>query len=127
MTQNFQPAFDNAAGSYSPDNLLAGDLRAITESIVLDTGNLARGAVLGRITATGKWVLSLSAAADGSQTPRAVLAEDTDATAADKTTVAYVTGMFNTAALVFGTGHTAASTKDALADAGIFMKTNLAF
>lgn len=127
MTTNFQPDFDNAAGSYTPDNLFGGDLRAITESAVIDTGNLVRGSVLGRITATGKWVLSASAASDGSQVPRAVLAENTDATAADKTTVIYVTGMFNTAALVFGAGHTAASTRDVLADAGIFMKTNQAF
>lgn len=127
MTQNLQPAFDNAAGSHTHDNLIAGDaVNMVTESIVLDTGNLTRGALLGRITASGKYVLSLSAAEDGSQTPVAILAEDTDATSADKTTVAYLTGEFNTAAMTFGTGHTAASVKAGLRDLGIFLKTNLA-
>lgn len=127
MTTNLQPAFDNAAGAHTHDNLIGGTaVNMVTESIVLDTGNLQRGAVLGRITATNKWVLSASAAADGSQVPRAILAEDTDATAADKTTIAYFTGEFNTAALTFGAGHTAASTADALRDVGIFLKTNLA-
>ena len=127
MTTNLQPAFDNAAGSHTHDHLIAGDgMPVVTESIVLDTGNLSRGAVLGRITASGKYVLSASAASDGSQTPVAILAESTDATGADKTTVAYLTGEFNTAALTFGAGHTAASTRAALRDAGIFLKTNLA-
>lgn len=126
MTTNLQPAFDNAAGALTHDNLIGGTaVNMVTESIVLDTGNLPRGAVLGRITATNKWVLSASAASDGSQVPRAILAEPTDATAADRTTIAYFTGEFNTAALTFGAGHTAASTADALRDVGIFLKTNL--
>ena len=128
MTTNLQPGFDNAAGAYNPDNLIGGSaVNMVTESIVVDTGNLVRGSVLGRITATGKWVLSASAASDGSQVPRAILAEDADASSADKTTVAYFTGEFNATALTFGAGHTAASTTDALRDVGIFLKTNLAF
>ena len=107
------------------DNLIGGDaVNAVTESIVLDTGNLKRGAVLGRITANGKFVLSASAAADGSQAPVAILAEDADATAADQTTVAYLTGEFNTAALTLGAGHTIASITEGLRDRGIFLKTN---
>lgn len=124
MSTNLQPAFANA-GTHTHDNLIGGDaVAAVTESIVLDTGNLTRGALLGRITASGKWVLSASAAADGSQVPRAVLAEDADATAADVTTVAYLSGEFNTAAMTFGAGHTAASVKDGLRGLGIFLKTN---
>lgn len=126
MTTNLQPAFDNAAGSHTHDNLIAGTaVNAVTESIVLDTGNLTRGALLGRVTATGKYILSLAAASDGSEVPRAILADDTNATSADKTTVAYMTGEFNTAAITFGTGHTAGSVKDGLRDLGIFLKTNL--
>lgn len=124
-TPNLQPAFVDA-GTYTHDNLIAGDaVNMVTESITLDTGNLSRGALLGRVTATGKYILSLAAASDGSEVPRAILAENTDATAADKVTVAYLTGEFNTAAMTFGTGHTAASTKDGLRDLGIFLKTNV--
>ena len=126
MPTNLQPAFTNA-GTHVHDNLIGGDVvPAVTESIVVDTGNLVRGAVLGRITANGKYVLSASAAVDGSQTTLAILAEDANATAADVVTVAYLTGEFNTAALTLGAGHTIASITAALRDAGIFLKTNLA-
>jgi hypothetical protein len=226
MSNIFQPAFDDAVGSLAHDNLMAGScLQFITESILLDTGNLLRGALLGKITVgaltavgaastpapaaatitaeptaaagtavgvhrfecqiggsataskwahygpdgafigtasgntaytgggltltitdagtdpvageafivtvtaaagTGKYVLSLAAATDGSQTPVAILAEDANATSGDVTTVAYLTGEFNIAAITFGTGHTAASVKEGLANRGIFLKTNLA-
>ena len=125
MNVNLQPGF-SSVGTFTPDNLIAGDaVNIVTESIVVDTGVLKRGTVLGRITATGKWVLSASASTDGSEVPRAILAEDADATAADITTVGYLTGEFNTNAMTFGTGHTAASVKDGLRDLGIFLKTNL--
>lgn len=227
MTQKFQPAFDNAAGSYTPDNLLAYGLEQYkTESIVLDTGTLTRGTLLGKITkgaltavgeastpapaaatitasptaaagtalgvhrfecviggaatasrwnhygpdgafigtasgntaytgggltltitdagtdpvageafkvtvtaaaGSGKYIQSLAAATDGSEVPVAVLAEDADASTADVTTVAYITGTFNSTAMTFGTGHTAASVKDALQARGIYLQTNVAF
>lgn len=224
MSTNFQPGFNDSAGSYTPDNLLAGSsIEPITASIVVDAGSLTRGALLGKITdgavtavgaadvpapagatitaeptattaaksgvhrfvcitagATGKWnhfdpngelvgvattgteyvgggltltitdsgtdpavgeafkvtvtvaagsgkyILSLAAATDGSEVPSAILAEDADATSGDVTTVAYLTGEFNIAAITFGTGHTAASVADALRDKGIFLKNNLA-
>lgn len=124
MSTSFQPA-SAAAGTYNPDNLIGGDaVAAVTESIVVDTGVLVRGSVLGKITASGKYVLSASAAADGSQTPVAILAEDVDATSADVTTVAYLSGEFNGTALTLGAGHTLAGIKDGLRDLNIYLKTN---
>ena len=38
--------------------------------------------VVGRVTASSKYVLSASAAADGSQTPAGILSDDIDATGA---------------------------------------------
>lgn len=127
MTYNFQPA-SGPVGSFNPDNLLAGySVPAITESVVIASGAgaLARGTLLGKVTASGKYVVSTSAASDGSQNPVAVLAEDIDATDADVTTVGYLSGEFNTAAMTFGTGHTAASVKAALRDLNIYLLTNL--
>ncbi len=46
-------------------------------------GQLYAGTVLGKITATGKYVECKSAAGDGSQTALAILYSDVDATAAD--------------------------------------------
>lgn len=127
MTYNFQPA-SGPVGTSTLDNLLAGySVPAITESIVIPSGSgvLTRGTLLGKVTASGKYIKSLSAATDGSQNPVAVMAEDIDATSADVTTVGYLSGEFNTAAMTFGTGHTAASVKGALRDLNIYLFTNL--
>lgn len=221
---NFQPGFDDAAGTFAFDKLLAsGTADYLTETVVIDTGNLSRGALLGKITlgartavgaastpapaaatitaeptattaavpgvhrvecvvggsgaaskwnhygpdgafigtasgnteytgggltftvtdagtdpvageafiitvtaaaGSGKYILSLAAATDGSQEPVAILAEAVDATSADKTTLAYVSGVFNSTAMTFGSGHTAASVAAGLREKGIFLKTN---
>lgn len=106
------------------DRLIASDSDLVTDDGILITGqNLTRGALLGRITASGKLILSLSAAGDGSQVPVAVLAKDTNATAADVSeTPIYVAGSFNHNAVTFGTAHTLASTKIALQALGIYLK-----
>lgn len=75
---------------------------------------------------TGKYVLSLAAAVDGSQEPEAILVDDVDATAADKVCGVYVAGEFNSRAITFGTGHTAASVRDVLRAKSIFLKDTIA-
>ena len=115
--------------SRNRDNLFAGDFPVVTESVVISSGqDLARGAVLGKVTASGEYILSLSAAGDGSQTPKAVLAEAVDATGGAKTATIYRTGMFNERALTFGTGHSASTqaTIDALEAENIYMRDSLA-
>lgn len=61
------------------------------------------GAVLGRITASGKYKLSTSSGSDGAQTAAAVLLYATDATAADATGIVVLRGpaIISKAALVF--------------------------
>lgn len=114
----------NSEGSYVPDSLHAGDFPIRTEKVTVITGqNLVRGALLGKITASGKVNLSLSAAGDGSNTPYAILAEDVDATAEDKEAVAYISGDFNADAITYGAAHTAASVKDGLRDKNIYLHT----
>jgi hypothetical protein len=60
-----------------------------------------------------------SAASDGSQTPKVILAEDCDASGGAKETVAYFAGTFNEEQLHFGTGHDKYSVREALRDVGI--------
>ena len=72
---------------------------------------------------SGKYKKSLLAATDGSNVPVGILCEDADASAADVTTLMYISGEFNSDAMTFGTGHTAANTRDALRDRNIFLKT----
>ena len=61
------------------------------------------GAVLGRITTSGKYKLSTSSGSDGAQTAAAVLLYATDATAADQKAIVIVRGpaIVSRAALVF--------------------------
>lgn len=73
----------------------------------------------------GKYKLSASAATDGSQTPVVVLAETTDATSADKVTVAYFGGVFDENLITYGTGHTAASVRETLRDIGIKLQSSI--
>lgn len=120
MTQ-FVPG--RVASTFTPDRLIAGDFPIVTQNEVLVSGqNLTRGALLGRITTGGKLTLSLAAAADGSQTPIAILASDVNASGGDQVCGVYLSGEFNSAAMTFGTGHTAASTRAALRALGIYLK-----
>lgn len=110
--------------TYTPDNLVAGGTQLVARSItVASSAALVRGAVLGRITASGKYILSASAAVDGSETPDLVLAEDCDASGGDVTNVAaFEKGEFNETALTFGTGHDADSVRETLRGVGIHIK-----
>lgn len=70
---------------------------------------------------SGKYVLSLAAALDGSAVPDAILVDDTDATAADKVTLGYTGGQFNSARVTLGAGQTVAGVKDLLRQKGIIL------
>lgn len=112
-------------GSYSPDNLIAGEFPRVARKVTVASGaNLVAGAVLGKITASGKFILSASAAADGSQTPDAILAEDAAAASADVEAIVYFSGEFNELALTYGAGHTANSVRDTLRDKSILLTKN---
>ena len=113
-------------GTFTPDGIFAGEDDPQTRQIVLITGqNLPRGAVLGKITASAKHTLSLSGASDGSQVPVCILAEATDATAADKTTIAHHGGVFDENALTYGTGHTRLTVREQLRDYGIKLQSSI--
>ena len=112
-------------GEYKPCNLLAGEYPRIERIITIASGsNLAKGAVLGRITASGKFVLSAAGASDGSETPDAILAETVGASAEDKQAVVYFSGEFNENALTLGTGHTLESIRAVLRSKSIFLRSN---
>jgi hypothetical protein len=116
---DFNPGFQSE-GSYSPDRLIAGDHPLRTIGVTIATGqNLQRGALLG--TDGTNYLLSLAAAADGSETPVAVLGEDVDATGGAAQSFAYVAGDFNANAMTFGTGHTADSVREGLRAHSIYL------
>jgi len=113
--------------SFDPTDILAGNYPLADLPIVLASGqNGKRGWVIGKITASGKYVLSLAAAEDGSQTPVGILAFDQDASAADRNASMYLSGEFDQDALIYGAGHDAASVKAAFANKPIFLKKCIA-
>jgi hypothetical protein len=115
-------SFSSASASY--DKLIADATHLLSRKVTVISGqNVVRGAVLGKITASGKYNLSLSAAVNGSETPDLILAEDCDASGGDKEAVAYEAGVFNVNALTIGTAHTAASIQEGLRAKGIHFHT----
>lgn len=104
----------------SHKSLLANSDDITTRKITVLSGQVQpAGAVMGKITASSKLVLSLSASSDGSQTPEMILAEDVDATAGDVEAIAYETVTVNAAALKIGSGHTLAGIREGLRGKGI--------
>jgi hypothetical protein len=113
-----------AADAFIPDQLIAGPHQLVTDTVTIASGQvIARGAVLGQITASGKYVLALSASADGSQTPSAIAADNIDASAGDVLGGIYLAGEFNGNALTLGAGITLAAAKAALRPQSIYVKT----
>ncbi len=111
-----------ASEAFVSDCLIAGNAHLLAgRSITVASGQgvLPRGAVLGKITASGKYVLSLAAANNGSEVPDLVLADAVDATSADAPGLGYERGDFTAGALTLGTGHTVASIRDVLRSKGI--------
>lgn len=105
----------------APASFIRGDFPRITRKVTITGGSWPAGAVLGRITASGKHSLSLAAATDGSQTPRVILAEPANATAGDVEAIVYLSGDFLPDGLTIGAGHTAASIADGLRTLSIFL------
>lgn len=108
-------------GSAPLDRLIAGEFPRIEEKVTIAGGAaLERGALLGRVTASGVYTLSLEAAEDGSETPVAILAHDI--AASDDEALVYRTGEFNEAAVIYGAGHDADSVRDGLAAVQIWLR-----
>ena len=124
---DYQATF-GTEGVMTHDALIAGNAHLLVgRKVTIAAGqNLVRGAVLGKVTASGKYVLSLSAASDGSQTPDLILAEDCNAAAADKSVLAYARGDFNSRALTLGAAHTVASITEGLRAKGITLLASIA-
>lgn len=105
------------------------------ESIVINDSaqTLKVGAVLGKVTATGKYKLALSASSDGSQTPSAILIADglglsqdiALAATTDTKALVLVRGpaIVADAALQLGTGITLSAAKAAFLSANILVET----
>ena len=122
MSQNWSSSF-----FYDLDNLFAGVKQPVTKKITIASGAgvLTRGSVLGKVTATGEYILSIATAVDGSQVPDCILSEDIDASTEAIETIAYFAGEFNQNALTLGSGHSVDSIWEGLRAKGIYLKESL--
>ena len=90
-------------GSFTHDNLLAGDFPLTTMPVTVLSGeSVPRGRVMGKVTASGKYRSCNDALSDGAEVAEAVMAEAVDASAADAPGIVYLTGDFNSNSLSFG-------------------------
>lgn len=117
-------------GTSTPDNLIAGnevDMSFKAVTVLTGQGVLARGSVLGIVTAGGKGKLVAKASVDGSQVAKFILADTIDTTASDIVAQCYQSGQFNRDALIFAAGNTAAEHEDNLRIYGILLKDNIGY
>lgn len=114
-----------SAVQYIPDQLIAGEMKNVTGNVTIlsGAGIVKRGAVLGMITASGKYIVSVKTATDGSQAPVAILADDVDATAADAVGGVYFTGEFNGNAMLFDASWTVDTLRPLCRQVSIFIKS----
>lgn len=114
----------NVYSSYDPTALYAGAFPVRHRAITVASGSnvtgtpLPRGTLLGRVTATDKYIPCVKTATDGSQTPAAILAVDSDSSAADVATVAYFEGEFAGEKMNIDASWTIATLQAALRQAG---------
>jgi hypothetical protein len=104
---------DIAAGAQFSNQIRFAIADGATDFVVGDGFDITVGA------GSGKYLLSLPTALDGSAVPDAVLAEDADATAADVVVPAYFRADLNANAVTLGAGHTVASIREGLRAKGL--------
>lgn len=114
------------SSTFVPDQLIANNLQLVTDTVVVSgTAPLVRGTVLGQVTASGEYVLSLKTASDGSEKPCAILVDYVDPSSGTVSAGIYQMGMFNQNRLTFDASWTVPELKDALRPLSIFLRDSL--
>ena len=109
--------------TFIPDQLVSGPLQLVTDTVtVTGTTVFTRGTVLGQITASKKYTLSVATATDGSQTPSAILVDQADTSSGDVTGGVYLMGEFNGTRLIFDPSWSLDDLKEALRPSSIFVR-----
>ena len=114
------PGMDSSL--FLPDQLIAGTLQLVTDTGIITGGTYKRGTVLGMVTASGKYKLSVKTATDGSETPVAILVDNVDASTADQNGGLYLMGEFNQNHIIFDNSWAIPALKTALRPLAIFLK-----
>lgn len=108
---------------YVPDQLVSGPLQLVTDTVTITGGKAyKRGTVLGVVTASGGYQLSVKTATDGSEVPSAILVDDVDATAGDVQGGVYLMGEFNGHRIIIDNSWTVETVAQALRPSSIFIR-----
>lgn len=81
-----------------------------------------QGEVMGRVTASGKWIKSIDTAVDGSQIPRGLMVSASATSGSDRLASVWVFGRFNTTGITYGGTWTASTIREALFDQKIILE-----
>lgn len=103
--------------------------KRVIKTVTVPVDGLVAGSLMGAITATGKLLLSLNGAVDGSQVANCILAEDIandTAGAVDAELTVYTSGSFIDLGVTFGTGQTLANTMNDLQKVSIEITKGIA-
>ncbi len=112
--------------TYLPDQLIAGNLQLVTDTVDIGGADpLVRGAILGQISASGVYVLSVKTATDGSEVPCAVLVDNVSPGGATVRGGVYEMGIFNQNRITFDSSWTVPELKNALRPYSIFLRDSL--
>lgn len=108
---------------YVPDQLVSGPLQLVTDTKTITGGKAyKRGTVLGVVTASGGYQLSVKTATDGSEVPSAILVDNVDATAGDVQGGVYLMGEFNGHRIIIDNSWTVETVAQALRPSSIFIR-----
>lgn len=125
FSQNpFQPGVSHSV--FNPDQLISGPLQVVTDTgIIAKAGILKRGTILGKVKASGEYVLSKKSAEDGSEIPCAILVDDVNTTEDSVSGGVYLMGEFNQNRIIFDATWTLAELKDALRPFSVFLRDSV--
>lgn len=125
---DFTPKF-GTLGSHTPHFLPVGTFPVRRGAVTIEQGQVLKaGAILGRKTASGKFVLCAakaeddSAITDGSERAMRILSMDVDASAGDRKATVYVTGVYLESGVTVGRGHSIESVRDDLELRSIYLE-----
>lgn len=103
------PMFDPTSLFAGPSDIVARNITILSGATVNSSTSLPRGTVLGRVSASDKYIPSVAGASDGSQAPVAILADDISTASGDVAAPAYFEGEFADLKLTFDASWTAAT------------------
>lgn len=110
--------------NYTPDNLIAENIHPLatgTVTVLSGEGKLSRGSVLMR-NSNNKFVLADEDSGTPLGTAEVILADEVDATSADAVANVYISGDFNTDALIVASGYTLSEAdRVSLKNAGVYL------